>query len=226
MNATIDELVEQVRKELDEVTLAGERVQTDTDLADTASSNFSDQSIKDRLMDGTRYIVSRVKSAHLPDQFIMEVDETTFDPPYDDGTAPKIFRLLGSQVTAANADGDDIRCTRRTFAGHLKMENQRGLVASADYPVFVYQDFELLIENQTTNAKSAQAVKVPDTMPADVVALPDQFRGALIQYAAFSCFQTLRKQDAMENAKVIMQRELQQYRLPFQQAGQQQEDDE
>jgi len=145
MNADIDELVSQVRKELDEVTLAGERVQTDTDLADTASSNFSDESLKDRLMDGTRYVVARVRSQYLED-FIIEVTPSDFEPPYD-GSTPQIFRLLGSRVTAD----------------------------------------------------------------------PNTFRGAVVQYAAFTCFQTLREQEEVENSKAILQRELASYRLPFRQ---------
>lgn len=215
MNATIDELVSQVRKELDEVTLAGDRVQTDTDLADTASSNFSDESLKDRLMDGTRYVVARVRSQYLED-FIIQVTPSDFEPPYD-GSTPKIFRLLGSRVTADDSSGESVECTRRTFSQHLKMENQRGLVASETYPVFVFQDVELLIENQTTNPKEAYAVRVPTNRYGDVTSLPDTFRGAVVQYAAFTCFQTLQAQDEMENSKAILQRELATYRLPFRQ---------
>lgn len=215
MNADIDELVSQVRKELDEVTLAGQRVQTDTDLADTASSNFSDESLKDRLMDGTRYVVARVRSQYLED-FIIQVTPSDFEPPYD-GSTPQIFRLLGSRVTADDSAGEAVECTRRTFSEHLKMENQRGLVASETYPVFVYQDVELLIENQTTNDKRTFAVRVPTQRYSDVTDLPNTFRGAVVQYAAFTCFQTLREQEEVENSKAILQRELASYRLPFRQ---------
>jgi hypothetical protein len=224
MNANLSELVNQVRKELDEVTMAGERVETDTDLADTASSNFSDQSLEDRLLDGARFVAARVKAAHL-DPFVIEATPSDFDTPYD-GSTPQILRLLGSRVTAEDASGVPVACTRRTFARHIKMKNQRGLTSDENYPVFVFQDVELLIENNTDNAKVAHAVRVPGSggnLHSDITTMPDKFRGAVVQHAAFTCYQTLRSQDEMENARSILQRELRQYRLPFR-SGDQEDD--
>lgn len=199
--------------ELDEVTLSGESVITDSDLEDTASSNFSDASIKDRLMDATKYIVARVRAAYL-DNFTTTVTPTDFESPYDD-TSPKILRLLGGRVAAEDSGGTAIDCTRRTFAAHLKMENQRGVNADENYPVFVFQDFELLIENGTSNPLEAEAIRVPDNKYGDVTALPDIFEGAVVQHAVFSCFETLRLTEEATNAKKRLDEELREYRLPF-----------
>lgn len=221
MNATISELVTQVRKELDEVTLSGEMVLTDSDLEDTASSNFSDKSIKDRLMDATRAIVSRVRANYLSN-FITTVTPADFDPPYND-TSPKIYRLLGARVTANKAAGTPVEATRRTFAAHLKMETQRGVSADKDYPAYAYQDYELLIDNNTTNTKEAKAVRVPTNEYGDVTALPGAFEGALVEHVVFSCFETLRLGEQANLAQKRFQQEIRQYRLPFRSANEKQE---
>jgi len=220
MTASLSDLVEQVRKELDEVTLSGEMVLTDSDLEDTASSNFSDQSIKDRLMDATRHIAARVRANYL-DEFVITVSPSDFQPPYN-ANSPQILRLKGGQVTAGGT-----KCTRRTFAAHLKMENQRGVSASADYPVFVYQDFEFLVANGGSGGvKEAEAIRVPNDKYADATKLPDIFEAAEVQHAVFSCFETLRLAEQAKTAKKRLNEELSNYRLPFRMAGgEQQEDD-
>lgn len=230
MQASISDLVSQVRQELDEVTLSGEMVLTDSDLEDRASSNFSDVSIKDRLMDAARYVAARVRATYLS-EFIITVTPSDFDAPYDTST-PKILRLLGTQVTAEDSTPTAIDANRRTMAAHLKLENGRGLNASEDYPVFVFSDFELLIENGiTTGTKEAKAVRVPtknasDPVYEDVILLPDVFEGPVVEHTVVSCFETLRLAENANRAKKRLAEELQQYRLPFRMASEQRQQDE
>jgi hypothetical protein len=227
MQASVDELVEQVRHELDEVTLSGEMVLTDSSLEDRASSNFSNASIKDRLMDATRHIAARVRATYLK-PFVITVTPADFDPPYDT-TTPKILRLVGTQVTAEDSGASKIDATRRTMAAHLKLENGRGLNAREDYPVFVFEDFELLVQNGIDSVKEAKAVRVPGQEPAqkysDVVALPDAFEGAVVAHAVSSCFETLRMAENATQSKKRLAEELREYRLPFRSASEQQEEE-
>ena len=125
MDASIDELVQEVRREIDEITLPGERVPSDSDLENRASSNISDNAIKDRLMDGTRDVVSRVKGTHLS-AFVITVTPSDFDPPYD-GSTPSIVRLLGSTVKAEDSNQNMVEATRQLEAeldaGEIDVEN-------------------------------------------------------------------------------------------------------
>lgn len=225
MQASVSDLVDQVRHELDEVTLSGEMVLTDSSLEDRASSNFSNASIKDRLMDATRHIAARVRATYLK-PFVITVTPADFDSPYDT-TTPKILRLLGTQVTAEDSGGTKIDANRRTMAAHLKLENGRGLNASENYPVFVFSDFQLVVQNGIdTTVKEAKAVRVPDQKYSDVVALPDAFEGAVVAHAVSSCFETLRMAENATQSKKRLAEELREYRLPFRSASEQQEQSE
>ena len=224
MTASLSNLVSQVRYELDEVTLSGEMVLTDSDLEDRASSNFSDDSIKDRLMDATRFIAARVRATYLSN-FIITVTPSDFEEPYDTST-PKILRLLGTQVTAENSGGTAYDANRRTMAAHMKLENGRGLNAREDYPVYVFQDFELLIENGISSTKEAKAVRVPDNKYGDVTSLTDVFEGAVVTHAVVSCFETLRLAEIAQRAKARLADDLREYRIPFRSASNQQKSED
>lgn len=116
------------------------------------------------------------------------------------------------------------------MAAHLKLENGRGLNASENYPVFVFEDFELLIQNGLDTTYEAKAVRVPtknavpssDSDPGvydDVTNLPDIFESAVVTHAVSSCFETLRLAENATQAKKGLAEELRQYRLPFRSAS-------
>jgi hypothetical protein len=216
MNATISDLIKEVRRGLDEVTLSGVQVATDTDLEDTAASNFSDEDIKDRLIDGTRFLVARAEAQHIPN-FVDTLSPSDLSVPIGK-TAPYVLRLLGSRV---NIDGTE--CTRRTFASHRKLESS-GRAADANHPVFVFEDFELLMSaGGSGSTKTAHYVRVPgrnvdqsgaSTNPYDdITKLPDKFRSPLIQYVLASCFTTLRRGELSNAAKKRMYADIRPYLL-------------
>lgn len=210
MTATIPEIITKIRRNLDEVTLTGELVVTDEDMNDLASSNFSDTDLEDRILDAARYIAARVKAVHIPNLLISVTPQD-----FDLQSPVQILRLVGSRVYAQNTSGEDVLAMRRTFASHLKLENRGGLAADENNPVYVYQDFELLIDNGADHSgtpRSAQAVSVPTSL-SDVTGMPDKFEAALIQHVVMSCFETLRMGELSKAARNRLMRELQPYLL-------------
>lgn len=235
MTATLGDLIQQVREEIDEVTLSGEEVREDMDLEDKASSNFSDASIKERLLDSTVFIVSRVKATYAA-PFVVNVTPPDLAPPYDANT-PKILRLLDSKVEAKKAGSTDhVEAVRRTMGEHIHKENGRGLNASEEYPVYVFEGMELLVENSTTETHRAKAVRVPERQPdggggdadiyGDVTALDDIFEAALVYDTVRSCFDTLRLSGPSNAARAQVQQELGPYRLPARTVGEGDSSDE
>lgn len=217
MNATISDLIKEVRRGLDQVTLSGTQVATDTDLEDTAASNFSDEDIKDRLIDGTRFIVSRVKAQHIPN-FVTTLSPSDLSVPMDK-TAPYVLRLLAGRTEIAGTPA-----TRRTFASHRKLESS-GRAASSNHPVFVFEDMELLMsDGGAGGTETAHYVRVPgrnvaqdgtsNDPYADITQLPDKFRAPLIQYVLSSCFTTLRRGGLANAAKKRMYADIKPYLLP------------
>jgi len=219
MNASLSELITQVRRQLDELTLAGQPVATDSDVMDTASSNFSDEDIKDRLIDGTRFVAARVRASSIR-PFIGSLSPGDLSVPM--GTdAPHVLRLLASRV-----DADGTPATRRTFAGHRKMESS-GRAASSSHPVFVFEDFELLISaGGSASNKTADYVRVPGRNVAtdgtsanphdDITNAPSRFRNAIVAYAASSCFAAIFKYDLAMSARKRVYQEISNYRVPMQ----------
>jgi len=207
MTSTIDDLITQIRRGLDEVTMTGQATATDTDIQDTLASNFSDEDLKDRLISGVRFIASRVQASTIP-EFIETLSPSDISVPMDE-TAPYVLRLLGSRIEV-----DGIQCDRRTFSGHRKMESS-GREASANYPIFTFESFELLMSaGGGGTTKEAHYVRVPGRNVktdgssadpyADITKLPDRYENALVLYVLSSCFKTLLKFDLVASTRKQM----------------------
>lgn len=203
---TISDYVSEVRRHIDELTLAGEDVITDADVQELLSSNFSDTDITDRLHDGGRYIAARVRSQYIP-ALIIDIEPDDFAIPYV--SAKKILRFLLSTVKLS----DGTQCDRRTRNSHRKLESS-GQAASATAPCFVYEDFLFEIYDGSTNpvGSGAKAVKVPD-VDDDIIDMGEKFRQAIVQYAVSSCFQTIQNLKLANIARGNMIEEIEPYLL-------------
>lgn len=164
-----------VRRALDEYTLSGEFIGTDTDFEDVLSSEFSTEDIFDRAMDSARYIAARVRASHLRDlvSTVNLTDETKLVP---SGGAIPFYRVLISRVRL-DVGGTEYYAQRRTFGAHASLS---GRVADPSHPLFVYADNVFLLSAGTgaTNEISSDDVDIMDgvgvagNLKADVVSIP------------------------------------------------------
>lgn len=163
-------MIDRLRQQLDEITLSGERVSVDTDLEDTASSNFSDADLGDRLDDAARYVAALVRPMYVPD--LIETN-TKANLPND------INAYLGSRVRMP----DGTTAKRRTFAAHRKLE-ATGVSASATHPVFIIEDAEVATYPNTL----LLSYVVP---PEDVEDLDTRLEAPVLYRAYYNCLLTL-----------------------------------
>ena len=203
MTYTVDQVIQDVRRALDEVTLEGVAVRDTTDFVDYASSNFSDSDLEDRIADAGRYIVARVQSRYLPafieavtpaDVSALEYNPDNESPP---GSVENFSRLLGSRVSmAVNETQTPIeyaKASRWSFVLRRKHLTRKGITPNEYYPYYVFEDNEFMVESGSsadTGPGSAEVVTVPKTA-VQTMNLPPQFRSAVIQYTVWSCFRTM-----------------------------------
>jgi hypothetical protein len=188
-------IITEVRRHLDEITLLGEVANLDTDLQDLASSNFSDTELGRRADDAARHIAARVRS-----QFIPTLIETVSASRFHDYN---VLRLLGSRVKVTSDDYGQVIATRRTFQGQRKLE-ARGVPASEEFPVYVFEDWDFRVfpdpvdESASTSA-TADIVRVPGSAYGatlgsfrdPVAELDERFREAVIQRVLLYCYNSL-----------------------------------
>lgn len=188
-------IVTEIRRRLDELTLLGEVANLDTDLEDLASSNFSDTELGKRADDAAKNIAARVR-AH----FIPTLVETVPASRFHDYN---VLRLLGSRVKVTSDDHGEVIATRRTFQGQRKLE-ARGVPASEEYPVYVFEDWDFRVfpdpvdEADSTTA-TADVVRVPgsaygatlSSFRDPVAELDERFREAVVQRALVYCYNSL-----------------------------------
>jgi hypothetical protein len=201
------ELIEELRRLLDEVTLSGEIASVDTDLEDLASSNFSDTDLGERLDDAARYCAARVRAKYIP-ELITNIETT-------DVPNTKILRFLGSRVFVVGSDTETRIATRRTMQGHRKME-ATGVVSSEENPVYIIEDFEARIVPDALDGSSTLDVVV---VPTDCEDLNHRLRVPVVQRALYMCFQTLRLRDQAAGAKAAYAMALQPLLLPVKKLG-------
>jgi hypothetical protein len=194
-NLVKSDIVTEVRRRLDEMTLLGEVANLDTDLEDLASSNFSDAELGKRADDAAKNIAARVRAQYIP-----TLVETVSASRFHDYS---VLRLLGSRVKVDSTDYDTVIATRRTFQGHRRLE-ARGVPASEEYPVYVFEDWDFRVfpdpvdEADTTTA-TADIVRVPgsaygatlSSFRTAVAELDDKFREAVIQRVLVYCYNSL-----------------------------------
>lgn len=212
----LQEVVDEVRLALDEYSLSDNLTQFDANLEDSASSNFSDEDIQDRALDGARYIAARCNASSLQD-LVATINPTDADAltPIGDGgvnaTDYPFLRMLGSRIDYNGAKAD-----RRTFAGHL---SAGGLAPTDSSPVWIFEDMEFMMGITSGNVSSqdgaatanvnAKVVYVPVFYDADEttrsayngvtytspsrIPLDEKFKAAIVYYVLSSCFQTKRE---------------------------------
>lgn len=192
MNATLPELVTQVRRLIDEKVASGVDVSTDEQTTISGGSAFSDDEIEYRLVFATRFIVARVKARYIPQFVETSTNFSSEIDPTNDEKSIYVQRVLADRIEAGS-----IPATRRTFEGHRKLTSS-GRAASVDSPVFAYEDYELMVDQGSgSNVVSVSYVRVPGrnikqdgtvaTPTVDITKLDDRFRSALVQHAAFGC---------------------------------------
>lgn len=158
----VPEVISEVRRGIDEFTLNNEAIAFDADMEDTASSNFSDEDIADRILDVTRAIAARVKSAHLTDpattyananrngliQLINPTVGAALTPPGNSSDTNYPFsRLLTSRVFL-----DSASAARRGMNAHAASS---GLEPTVAKPVFVYSDHEFIMATANDSESSS-----------------------------------------------------------------------
>lgn len=194
-NLVKSEIITEVRRHLDEITLSGEVANLDTDLEDLASSNFSDTELGYRINDAAKYIAARVRAQYTP-TLIETVPASRFHD-YN------VLRLLGSRVKVTSSEYGEVIATRRTFQGQRKLQ-ARGVAVTTQFPAYVFEDWDFRVfpdpvdEGSSTSA-TADVVRVPgsaygSTLSSfrDAVAeLDERFREAVIQRVLVYCYTSL-----------------------------------
>jgi hypothetical protein len=210
MSLPVDDLVRDVRRLLDEITMDGEVTALASEYTDTFSSNFSDEEIENWLLDGARFIAARTRANFLPELI------TTINPTNPDAINPAtgaeyypFLRFLPTRFKLSN-----VKALRRTLREYLKEDSAE---YSASEPVYIAQDYEIIIAGNTeyssdgTKAPVATAgvVSVPRfggggvfdgitwTGAGKTLPLDARLREALLQYAASSAFLVKGKQEAV-----------------------------
>jgi hypothetical protein len=229
---SVDDTVDEVRKTLDEVTLSGDLAVYAEDFEDLFSSEFSDEDLRDRVLDGARYISARIRSRYQPDN-VREVDSSTtgeidltndriIDDPRGDDVQPMI-RLLNTRVEVGGNEAQ-----RRTLLGNDKIEST-GRAATASEPAYVYEDFEFIVEQgggggtakvdivellEPTNATFDGVNWTYNSGGTSKVPLISSLQEALVQYVVYGCYITLRQSELAQFAKERMFQEIRPYALP------------
>lgn len=201
------ELIEELRRALDEITLSGETALVDTDLEDLASSNFSDTDLGERLDDAARYVAARVRAQYVP-TLVQNIEAVDFP-------TTKVLRVLGSRVFVTGSDAVTRIATRRTMQGHRKME-ATGVASTETNPVYIIEDVEARVIPDALDGTSNLDVVV---MPTDCEDLDHRLRVPVVQRALYTCLMTLRQKAEAGAAKASLMLSLQPFRLPVKKLG-------
>ena len=231
----VSEVLNEVRLALDEFNLSDNLVQFDANLEDSASSNFSDADLQDRMLDGARYLAARCRASALQGLVatVNPTDPEVLIPPGDGGDSNyPILRLLGSRVDYNGASAD-----RRTFAGHIV---GTGLTPTDAAPTYVFEDMEFMMtitsgdksseDGSATANVNAKVVSVPFFYAADETTLTtyngvdytspsrlpldDKFKAAVVYYVLSSCLQTKREAELAVQYRQNMFAEIAPYLRP------------
>lgn len=138
-------LLGEIRRYLDEITLAGDRATDDAEMTDTGSSHFSDLDVYDAMDDAARFVASRVHDAHVPDliedyaPFPASESRPVVPVASLPAVLPPFYRLIGESVRVLSSGATARRVTRLTAEQLLK---GRGVTPSSTHPTFVYEDAE------------------------------------------------------------------------------------
>lgn len=195
---TVGRLITRIRRQLDQVPLPNETVETDSEVIGSPSTNFGDEDLMDRIDRANRNIASNVKAQHVPRLIKKETDQTSVET--------NALRLLPRRVfftsDSTATDVTYIRAFRRSVDMQHRLESRYsnpGREGSSDYPVFVYEDgnFNLYPDpsSQSPYGMKAFIVKRPNEVTAttDTNPLDERFEKSIVDYVTSSCYQTMRQ---------------------------------
>jgi len=228
----VDGVVDRIRESMNELTLSGELAVFSEDFEDLFSSEFSDQDIRDRALDGARFISARIRARHQEENLRQlsstnagEIDlsnDRIIPDPRTDNVQPMIRAL----PTRMSVGGESAQ--RRTLLGNMKIEST-GQSATASEPAFVYQDYELIVE-QGAGTGDATIYVVDLLEPTNAtfdgdkwtfndggtskLPLPQELKEAIVQYVLSTAFATLREVNLSTLARRKMIQEMRPYALP------------
>lgn len=238
---SIDDTVGEIRRQLDEITLSGDLAVYANEFEDLFSSEFSDNDLRDRVVDGARFIAARVRANYQTDNIrtlssnnsgeIEKGSDRIVPDPRAENVQPFI-RLLSTRVEAVGGFGTNViqsrQAQRRTLLGNEKIE-ATGRAASQEEPAYVYEDYEFIFE-QGSGTEAAEAAVVDMIVPTyasfngtsytyndggtSEVPLPEMMQEALVQYVISGCFMTLASPEQAQRARQKMFSELRPFLLP------------
>jgi hypothetical protein len=192
---TVERLITRIRRQLDQVPLPNESVETDSEVIGSPSTKFSDNDLMDRINKANRNIASNVKAQHIP-RLIKEKNSAS-------AINTDSLRVLPRRVHFS-ADGGSTfrRAFQRSIDQQRRLESRYsnpGREGSEEYPVFTYEDGEFnLYPDPTSETEYEMKVFVVER-PSDVAAKTDtnpldgRFEKAITDYVTSSCYQTMRR---------------------------------
>ncbi|MCS3661803.1 hypothetical protein [Salinibacter ruber] len=207
---TADTVITRIRRRLDQVPLNVESVDKDSDVLGSVSTNFSNEDLLDRINKATRAIISKVKAQHVP----MAIEKKTSV----NGIEQSAVRLLPRRVFGSDDGGTTyVRAFERSVDTQRRLESRisnPGREATAQYPVFVYEDGRFQIFPETLGVK-AFVVEAPSgaTSTSDTLVLDERFERAITDYVSANCYQTMRRTNLAEFFMNLYNRDLQPYSL-------------
>lgn len=192
----VSRLIDRTRRQLDQVPLPNETVETDSEVIGSPSTNFSSQDLADRISRANANIASNVKAQHVP----RLIDKKTTVS----GVESTALRILPRRVHFSDDGGSTYkRAFRRSVDMQQRLESRYsnpGREGSADYPVYTYEDGDFRIYPKISEDTTNHKVKVfVVAQPEDVTPqtsenpLDERFEKAIIDYVTSSCYQTMRQ---------------------------------
>ena len=207
---TAGDIIIRARRKLDQIPLEVESVTTDSDVVGSISTEFSDEDLLERVNRGVHKVISEVKVQHCP-QVIAEKNSVN-------AIETSALRLLFRRVFASDDGGDSwVRAFRRTVDSQSRMEmrtDQDPREATADFPVYIYEDGTFQIYPRTSDVKAYVVEQPPEAsgLPETLV-LDGRFERALTDYVVASCYQSMRQSELSEYFSNLFIQSLQPYSL-------------
>jgi hypothetical protein len=192
---TVDRIITRVRRQLDQIPLPNETVETDSEVIGSPSTTFSDEDIMERIDKANRMTASNVKAMHAP-RLISQ--KTTVS-----GVQTDALRILPRRVFFSPDGGSSFtRAFRRSVDQQKRLESRYaspGREATESYPVFTYEDGDFNIypgiDDTTDYQLKAFVVNDPPnvTSTEDTNPLDGRFEKAIVDHVTSSCYQTMRR---------------------------------
>ena len=203
---TNQEIIDRVRRRLDQVSIYDEDPKTDSEVFTSVSTSFSDEDLLSRIELAVQEIASNVKAQHIPQLIRVATSETDANQ--------NSIRILESRVFV-----EDNRAVKRSVDSHRRLEGRFvdsvGLQPTAEQPVYTYEDGEISVYPSGTNTSiEIYYVHSPTiTSVDDPVYLDDRFLAALVEHVSASCYQTMRQNKLADFAFGVFDDEISPYHI-------------